>query len=88
MGDAKPADYWPESGQAVAYLARVQKLLDARGLTGREPHLKPLMKKVTAAFKARNLADFNAACDALVDAIEGDTKGQKESVAKKGKGKK
>jgi hypothetical protein len=71
MPDAKPPDYWPESGQAAAYLARVQKLLDARGLTGREPHLKPLMKKVTAAFKAHNLADVNAACDAIVDAIEG-----------------
>jgi hypothetical protein len=29
------------------------------------------MRKVAAAFKAHNLADVNAACDALVDAIEG-----------------
>lgn len=71
MSTPKPPDYWPESGQATAYLARIQKLLDARGLTGREPHLKPLMRKAAAAFKAHNLADVNAACDAIVDTIEG-----------------
>jgi hypothetical protein len=70
MSEPKPPDYWLESGQAAAYLARVQKLLDYRGLTGRESHLKPLMRKIAAAFKARDLADVNAACDAMVDAIE------------------
>jgi hypothetical protein len=30
------------------------------------------MKKAVAAFKAHNLTDLNAACDALVDAIEGE----------------
>lgn len=31
--------YWPASGQAAAYLERVQKLLTARGLTGAERQL-------------------------------------------------
>lgn len=66
-----PSGYWPESAQAAAYLTRVQKLLDVRGLTGAEPHLKPLMRKATAAFRARDLAAVTAACDALVDAVEG-----------------
>lgn len=70
-----PLDYWPESAQAAAHLARVQRLLDARGLTGAEPKLKPLMRKAATAFQAHDLARVTAACDALVDAVEGETDG-------------
>lgn len=63
--------YWPESAQAAAHLARVQALLDARGLTGAEKSLKPLVRQAAAAFQARDLAGVAAACEALVDAIEG-----------------
>ena len=63
--------YWPASAQAAAYLERVQKLLEARGLTGTERRLMPLMRKVTEAFRAQDLAGVTAACDALVDAVAG-----------------
>lgn len=69
MSDTLPG-YWPEGGQAAAHLARVQKMLDARGLTGTESRLKLPMRKATAAFQARDLASVVTACAALVDAIE------------------
>jgi hypothetical protein len=86
-----PKAHWPEGAQAVAYLARVQRLLDARGLTGTERELKPLMRRAVAGFGARDLAAVTAACDALVDAIEGPTEPQpsgEQKPAPKGKGKK
>ncbi len=66
----EPAKSWADGAAAVAYLGRVQKLLDAKGLDGTEAKLKPLMRKVTAAFQARDFAAFTAVCDALVNAIE------------------
>jgi hypothetical protein len=89
-----PKAYWPEGGQATAYLASVQRLLDLRGLTGRERELKPLMRRAVAGFGARDLAAVTAACDALVDAIEGPTEPRPVDEEKpaeekpKGKGKK
>jgi hypothetical protein len=71
-----PKAHWPEGALAVAYLARVQRLLDVRGLTGAERELKPLMRRAVAGFRARDLAAVTAACDALVDAIEGPTEAQ------------
>jgi hypothetical protein len=65
-----PVGPWKDAAAATAYLGRVQKLLDARGLDGTEPKIKPLMKKATAAFQARDFAAFTAACDELVDVIE------------------
>src|SRR5207302_10199369 len=72
-GAPDPKAHWPEGAQAVAYLARVQRLLDLRGLTGRERQLKPLLRRAVAGFGARDLAAVTAACDAPVDAIEGPT---------------
>jgi hypothetical protein len=46
-------------------------LLDAKGLTGTEPKVKPLMRRAAAAFQARDFTALTAACDALVDVIEG-----------------
>jgi hypothetical protein len=68
-----PKAHWSEGAQAAAYLARVQRLLDVRGLTGQERQLKPLMRRAVAGFRDRDLAAVTAACDALVDAIEGPT---------------
>ena len=45
--------------------------LQARGLEGTDPRFKPLMRRIVAAFKARDTAGVAAGCDALVDAIEG-----------------
>jgi hypothetical protein len=66
----QPTGPWKDGAAATAYLARVQKMLDAKGLDGTEPKLKPLMRKAAAAFQARDYAAFTAACDALVDEIE------------------
>ncbi len=49
----------------------MQALLEARGLDGTEPHLKGLIRKAVAAFKAHDLAGVTAAAGAMVDAIEG-----------------
>ena len=66
----QPPGPWKDQAVAVAYLGRVQKLLDAKGLDGTEPKIKPRMGKAAAAFQARDFAAFTAACDAMVDAIE------------------
>ena len=66
-----PSGYWPEAGQAMGHLTRVQRLLDARGLTGAERKLKPLMRRAAAAFKAQDLARVAAACDAVFEAVDG-----------------
>jgi len=55
---------------AAAYLARIESLLKARGLNGTEPQFKPLLRKIVAAFPARDVAGVTAGCDALIDAIE------------------
>jgi hypothetical protein len=44
--------------------------LKAHGLDGTDPQFEPLMRRIVAAFKARDMAGVTAGCDALVDAIE------------------
>ncbi len=45
--------------------------MKARGLEGTDRWFKPLVRRIVAAFKARDVAGVTAGCDALVDAIEG-----------------
>jgi hypothetical protein len=66
----QPAGPWKDQAAAVAYLGRIQKLLDAKGLDGTEAKIRPLMRRAVAAFQNRYFTAFTAACDALVDAIE------------------
>ena len=65
-----PSGSWPDGAAATAYLARIESLLKARGLDGTDPRFKPLMRRIVAAFKARDMVGVTAGCDALVDAIE------------------
>jgi hypothetical protein len=67
---AQPAGPWKHQAAAVAYMGRLQQLLDAKGLDGTEAKIKPLMRRVVAAFQARDFAALTAACDELVDVIE------------------
>lgn len=67
----EPAKPWADRAAAVAYMGRVQQLLYAKGLDGTEAKVKPLMRRVVAAFQARDFAEFTAACGELVDVIEG-----------------
>lgn len=66
-----PSGSWPDGAAATAYLARVESLMKARGLEGTDRWFKPLVRRIVAAFKARDVAGVTAGCDALVDAIEG-----------------
>ena len=70
-----PSVPWPDGAAATAYLARVESLLNARGLDGTSPQFKPLMRRIVSAFTARDMAGVTAGCDALVDAIEGQPTG-------------
>ena len=65
-----PVKPWADQVAAVAYMNRVQSLLDAKGLDGTEAKVKPLMRRVVAAFQARDFAALTAACGELVDVIE------------------
>jgi hypothetical protein len=67
---AQPAGPWKDQAAAVAYMGRVQSLLDAKGLDGTEAKVKPLMRRAVAAFQARDFAKLTAACDELVDVIK------------------
>jgi hypothetical protein len=65
-----PEKPWADRAAAVAYMGRVQQLLDAKGLDGTEAKVKPLMRRVVAAFQARDFAKLTAVCEELVDVIE------------------
>ena len=45
---------WKDGAAATAYMGRVQKLLDTKGLDGTEAKIKPLMNRAVAAFQARD----------------------------------
>ena len=65
-----PSNHWPHGALAAAHMARVQSLMDARGIDGTDKRLKALMRRIATAFRNRDFADLTAACNALIDVIE------------------
>ena len=78
-----PRGLWPAGPQATACLAGLQKLLDARGVAATDRRVKPLLRKAADAFQAHDLAGVTAACDALVDLLEGAAGPRAEAAAPK-----